>query len=88
MPIISHYGENSLRDGDKRELLMKGKDRRKDGWLCAMRSPYERVFAHRNKRVRYRGLEKVQFQVGVRALTFNLKRMMALGIQKTDLVPA
>ena len=21
MPIISHYGENSLRDGDKRELL-------------------------------------------------------------------
>lgn len=43
---------------------MKGKDHRKDGWLSAMRSPYERVFAHRNKRVRYRGLEKVQFQVG------------------------
>jgi transposase, IS5 family len=31
---------------------MKGKDRRKDGWLSAMRSLYERVFAHRNKRVR------------------------------------
>lgn len=67
---------------------MKGKDRRKDGWLSAIRSPYERVFAHRNKRVRYRGLEKVQFQVGIRALTFNLKRVMALGVQKIDLVPA
>ena len=49
---------------------MKGKDHRKDGWLSAMRSPYERVFAHRNKRVRYRGLKKVQFQVGIRALVF------------------
>ena len=67
---------------------MKGKDRRKDGWLSAMRSPYERVFAHRNKRVRYRGLEKVQFQVGIRALVFNLKRVVALGIQKIDLLPA
>ena len=52
---------------------MKGKDRRKDGWLSAMRSPCERVFAHRNKRVRYRGLEKVQFQVGIRALVFNFR---------------
>ena len=67
---------------------MKEKDRGKDRWLSAMRSPYERVFAHRNRRVRYRGLEKVQFQVGIRALTFNLKRVIALGIQKIDLLPA
>lgn len=67
---------------------MKGKDRHKDRWLSAMRSPYERVFAHRNQRVRYRGLEKVQFQVGIRALTFNLKRVMALGIPRIDLAPA
>ena len=67
---------------------MKGKDRRKDGWLSAMRSPYERVFAHRNKSVRYRSLKKVQFQVGIRALVFNIKRVMALGIEKIDLQPA
>jgi len=67
---------------------MEGKSRRKDRWLSAMRSPYERVFAHRNRRVRYRGLAKVQFQVGIRALVFNLKRVMALGIQKVDLLPA
>ena len=66
---------------------MKGKDRRKDGWLSAMRSPYERVFAHRNQRVRYRGVKKVQFQGGIRALVFNLKRVMALGIQKIELLP-
>ena len=53
-----------------------------------MRSPYERVFAHRNRRVRYRGLEKVQFQVGIRALTFNLKRMIILGFNNINLVPA
>ena len=67
---------------------MKGKDRRKDGWLAAMRSPYERVFAHRNRRVRYRSIEKVQFQVGIRALVFNLKRVITLGVQTIDLQPA
>ena len=67
---------------------MKGKDRRKDGWLSAMRSPCERVFAHRNKRIRYRGLEKVPFQVGIRALVFNLKRVMTLGIPNIDLLSA
>ncbi len=67
---------------------MKGKNRHKDGWLSAMRSPYERVFAHRSNRVRYRGVKKVQFQVGIRALVFNLKRVMALGIQRIELLPA
>ena len=67
---------------------MKGKDRRKDGWLAAMRSPYERVFAHRNRRVRYRSIEKVQFQVGIRALVFNLKRVITLGVKTIDLQPA
>lgn len=79
---------NGCYDATIKKNNMKGKDRRKDSWLSAMRSPYERVFAHRNKRVRYRGVEKVQFQVGIRALVFNLKRVMALGIQRIDLLPA
>ena len=78
----------SCHDATIKKNNMKGKDRRKDGWLSAMRSPYERVFAHLNRRVRYRGLERVQFQVGIRALTFNLKRVIALGIQKIELLPA
>lgn len=66
---------------------MKNKNSRKDAWLSAMRSPYERVFAHRNRRVRYRSLEKVQFQVGIRALVFNLKGVITLGIEKIELLP-
>ena len=70
-----------------RKANMNGKNKDKDRWLSGIRSPYERVFAHRNGRVRYRGLEKVQFQVGIRALVFNLKRLMALGINRLDLIP-
>jgi len=64
---------------------MKEKNRKKDRWLSGIRAPYERVFAHRNKRVRYRGLMKVQFQVGIRALVFNLKRLMTLGVDRITL---
>ncbi len=49
-----------------------------------MRSAYERVFAHRNRRVDYRGLQKVQSQVGMRVLTFNRKRVMTLGFEDID----
>lgn len=64
---------------------MKEKNHKKDRWLSAIRAPYERVFAHRNKNVRYRGLMKVQFQVGIRALVFNLKRLMTLGVERITL---
>lgn len=87
-PARTTLKRKGCHDATIKKNNMKGKDRRKNGWLSAMRSPYERVFAHRNKRVRYRGLEKVQFQVGIRALTFNLKRVMALGIPKIELLPA
>ena len=87
-PAKSTLKRKNCHDATIKKNNMKGKDRRKDGWLSAMRSPYERVFAHRNRRVRYRGLEKVQFQVGIRALTFNLKRVIALGIAKIELLPA
>ena len=75
-------------DATIKKANMKGKDAKKDGWLSAMRSPYERVFAHRNRCVRYRGLKKVQFQVGMRALTSNLKRVMMLGFENINLVSA
>lgn len=87
-PAKNTLKRKGCHDATIKKNNMKGKDRRKDGWLSAMLSPYERVFAHRNRRVRYRGLEKVQFQVGIRALTFNLKRGVALGVKKIELVPA
>lgn len=67
---------------------MNGKDKDKDRWLSGIRSPYERVFSQRNRKVRYRGLKKVQFQVGIRALVFNLKRLLALDVNRIELLPA
>ena len=87
-PAKTTLKRRGCHDATIKKNNMKGKDYRKDGWLSAMRSPYERVFAHRNKRVRYRGLKKVPFQVGIRARVFNLKRVMALGVQRIELLPA
>ena len=40
---------------------MKDKNKDKDRWYSTIRSPYERVFAGRNKNVRYVGIAKNQF---------------------------
>ena len=40
---------------------MQGKNKDKDAWYTRIRSPYERVFAQRKQRVRYRGVAKNQF---------------------------
>ena len=86
-PAKTTLRRKGCHDATIKKANMKSKDAKKDGWLSAMRSPYERVFAHRNRRVCYRGLKKVQFQVGIRALTFNLKRVMMLGFENINLVP-
>jgi len=57
---------------------MKGKNRDKDRWFSGIRSPYERVFSQREKRVRYRGIEKNQFAAFMQAICFNLKRLSVL----------
>lgn len=57
---------------------MSGKNRDKDRWLSKIRSPYERVFAKQNKRVRYRGIAKNQFAAFMEAICFNLRRLTAL----------
>jgi transposase, IS5 family len=55
---------------------MKTKDR--DRWYTHLRAPYERVFAQRPKRVRYRGIAKNQFSALLQAMAFNLMRLVAL----------
>lgn len=57
---------------------MIGKDKDKDRWYSKMRSPYERVFSQRNKRVRYCGIAKNQFAAFMEAISFNLKRLVVL----------
>lgn len=57
---------------------MKEKNREKDRWYSGLRSPYERVFSQREKRVRYRGIAKNQFSVFMQSICFNLKRLIVL----------
>ena len=78
--------KNACHHATIKQNNMKGKNRGQDRWLSEMHSPYERVFAHRRRRVRYWGLGKVQIQAGIRELVFNLKCVMSLGVQRIDLL--
>ena len=57
---------------------MKDKNRDLDRYYSKMRSPYERVFAHQNNRVRFIGIAKNQFAELMNAMCFNMRRMVAL----------
>ena len=57
---------------------MIGKDFKKDAFLTKIRMPFEGVFSKMSKKVRYRSIRKVQFQVTMQALVFNIKRMIKL----------
>jgi len=59
---------------------MKGKNKDQDYWFTKIRAPYERVFAHQSKRVRYRGIAKNQFAAFMQAICFNLKRLIVLSL--------
>ena len=57
---------------------MKGKNRDKDRFLTKLRMPYEGIFSKMGKRVRYKGIAKVQFQAIMQALAHNLKRLIKI----------
>jgi transposase, IS5 family len=59
---------------------MAGKNKDLDRWLTGIRSPYERVFSQRERRVRYAGVAKNQFAAYMQAIAFNLKRLVILDI--------
>lgn len=61
---------------EKNNMKTKNKDR--DRWYSRLRSPYERVFSQREKRVRYQGVAKNQFAAFMQAICFNLKRIAVL----------
>ncbi len=59
----------------KNNMLNKNYD--KDRWLTKLRMPFEGVFSKKRK-IRYRGLAKVQLQVFLEASVFNVRRLLAL----------
>lgn len=56
----------------------KEKNRDLDAWLSKVRMPFENVFSQKQRRARYRGKAKVQLQVTMEALTYNLKRLVKI----------
>jgi IS5 family transposase len=57
---------------------MRDKNKDLDKWRTKIRSPFERVFSKRNKRVRYLGIAKNQFAEFMNAFSFNIKRMAVI----------
>lgn len=57
---------------------MKKKNKDKDRWLTKLRAPFESIFSKWEHRTRYRGLAKVQLQIFLEAIVFNMKRLMAI----------
>ena len=60
----------------KNNMLNKNRD--KDRFISKIRAPFEGVFSKQEKRARYRGLAKIQMQVFLEAIVFNLKRLMTI----------
>ena len=61
----------------KNNMLEKDFDR--DRWLSRIRSPFENVFSKFETRARYRGIVKVQMQIFLEAIVFNVKRLVTIG---------
>ena len=57
---------------------MKGKDFKRDARTSKIRMPGESVFSKQNKKARYKGQSKIQFQCFMQALAFNFKRLIAV----------
>ena len=57
---------------------MKGKNKDLDRWRSSVRAPYEGLFSKFEKRARYRGLAKVQFQLFMDAMVWNVKRLVKI----------
>jgi hypothetical protein len=54
---------------------MKRKNNDLDRWRSSVRAPFEGVFSKFEKRARYRGHAKVQFQFFMDAIVHNVKRL-------------
>lgn len=57
---------------------MKLKNYEKDHWLSSVRMPFEGTFARFEKRARYRGTVKCQFQAYMQGFAHNCKRLLAI----------
>ena len=57
---------------------MKSKNKDLDRWRSGIRAPFEGIFSKFEKRARYRGLAKVQLQLFMDAIVWNVKRLVKI----------
>ena len=57
---------------------MIGKNKDLDRWRSSVRASFEGVFSKCEKRARYRGHAKVQFQFFMDAIVHNVKRLVTI----------
>ena len=57
---------------------MIGKNKELDRWRSSVRAPFEGIFSKCEKRARYRGHAKVQFQFFMDAIIHNVKRLLTI----------
>ena len=57
---------------------MIGKNKDLDRWRSSVRAPFEGIFSKVEKRARYRGQAKVQFQFFMEAIVHNIKRLVSI----------
>ena len=60
----------------KNNMATKNKDL--DRWRSKVRAPFEGIFSKFEKRARYKGLVKIQFQAFMDALVWNTKRLVRI----------
>jgi len=64
---------------------MKTQNKDLDRWYSEIRAPYERVFSQANNRARYIGIMKNQFAEFMYAMCFNLRRLLSISPQVSQL---
>lgn len=73
-----HIRRRGLHNGAILKKSMRRKVAELDRWRTGVRMPYEGTFSKFEKRTRYRGLKKCQFQAFMQALSHNFKRLLAI----------
>lgn len=77
-PAVEQIEKRGLHNATIKLNHMKAKNHDKDKWLSHLRMPYERIFSQRERRTRYKGIEKNQFSGFMQAIAHNLKRLVVL----------
>jgi len=66
---------------------MKAKNQDKDNWLCSVRMPFEGYFSKIQRRARYRGIVRGQFQAFMEATVHNFKLLVRIQAPPLVLAP-